>query len=86
MSQEILPLGNIASAATFPRVYGHSISTQLPDFLGNLEAIRKYCRMSTRGPSTELSQHKLTIYWHMYLQIDITLPIIEKTIFDEKVF
>ena len=55
VSQEILPLGNIAAAAIFPRIYGRSISTRLPNFLGNLEAIRKYCRSLTLGPSTDLS-------------------------------
>ena len=55
MSQEILPLGNIAAAAIFPRKNCRSISTRLPNFLGNLEAIRKYCRSPTRGPSAELS-------------------------------
>ena len=54
VSQEILPLGNIATAATFPRIYGRSISMWLPNFLGNLEAIQKYCRSSIRGPSAIL--------------------------------
>ena len=35
--------------------------------------------------NTSLFQHMLTIYSHMYLQIDVTFSIIEKTIFDEKV-
>ena len=55
MSQEILSLGNIAAAATFPRIYGRSISMRLPNFLGNVEAIWKYCRSPIRGSSTELS-------------------------------
>ena len=55
MSQEILPLGNIAAAAIFPKIYGRSISPRLSNLLGNLEAIRKYCRSLTLGTSTDLS-------------------------------
>ena len=60
VSQEILPLGNTATVATFPRIYSRSISTRLPNFLGDLEAIRKCCRSPTRGQSTEMS----VLYFH----------------------
>ena len=44
VSLEILLLGKAAAAATFPRIYGRFISTRIQNFLGNLEAIRKYFR------------------------------------------
>ena len=80
--KEILSLGNIAHAATFSRIFALSISTRLPNFLANVEAIRKL-PLPTRGSSTELSQHMLAIYSHMYLQINLTPSRIENV--NEKV-
>ena len=55
VSQEILPLGNFAAAAIFPRIYCRPLTTQPPNFLGNIGVIRKYCRSETRGHNRRLS-------------------------------
>ena len=41
VSQEILPLGNFAAAANFPRKYGGVVSGERQYFLGNIAAFRK---------------------------------------------
>ena len=44
MSQKILSLGNCVAATQFPRKYCRSNYATRPYFLGNIAAIRKYCR------------------------------------------
>ena len=41
VSQEILPLGNFAAAAIFPRKHGSVVSGERQHFLGNIAAFKK---------------------------------------------